>query len=106
MITAVDVTIARPSPDIIDPFYYLYHLNSAAHIARCEIKATGATRPRISRKNMGSLQILKPPTSLQRTFGEVASVTSAQRDALTRQNKSLTQARDLLLPRLMSGEEL
>ncbi len=104
MITAVDVTIARPDPALVDPFYYLYHLNSATHIARCEIKATGATRPRISRKNMGALQILKPPMSLQRAFGEITSATNAQRNTLTRQNKSLTQARDLLLPRLMNGE--
>ena len=104
MITAVDVTIARPDPAIIDLFYYLYHLNSATHLARCEIKATGTTRLRISRKNMGALQILKPPMPLQRAFGKIASATNAQRNALTRQNKSLTQARDLLLPRLMSGE--
>ena len=104
MITAVDVTIARPDPAIVDPFYYLYHLNLPTHLARCEIRATGATRPRISRKNMGALQILKPPMPLQSAFGEIASATNAQRNTLARQNKSLAQARDLLLPRLMNGE--
>jgi len=104
MITAVDVTIARPNPAIIDPFYYLYHLNSPTHLARCEVRATGATRPRVSRRNMGALPLLKPPMSLQRNFGETASSINAQRNALTRQNERLTQARDLLLPRLMNGE--
>jgi type I restriction enzyme S subunit len=104
MITAVDVTIARPNLNIVDPFYYLYHLNSPTHIARCELRATGATRPRISRKNMGALPILKPPMSLQRNFGETASAINAQRNTLTRQNERLAQARDRLLPRLMNGE--
>ena len=104
MITAVDVTIARPNPDIVDPFYYLHHLNSPTHIARCEVRATGATRPRVSRKNLGALPILEPPMSLQRAFGEIASLANEQRNVLTRQNNSLIQARDLLLPRLMNGE--
>ena len=104
MITAVDVTIARPDPTAVDPLYYLYHLNSQTHIARCELKATGATRPRISRKTMGALPIFRPPMTLQLTFGQIASATNEQRNILTGQNKVPAQARDLLLPRLMSGE--
>ena len=104
MITAVDVTIARPDQTAVDPLYYLYHLNSKTHIARCELRATGATRPRISRKTMGALQIFRPPMTLQLTFGQIASATNEQRNILTGQNKVPAQARDLLLPRLMSGE--
>lgn len=104
MITAVDVTIARPNPEIVDPYYYLYHLNSPTHIARCELRATGATRPRVSRKNMGALPILIPTKSIQATFGKTALTINQQRENLTRQNKELAKARDLLLPRLMTGE--
>ena len=104
MITAVDVTIARPDQTVVDPLYYLYHLNSQTHIARCELRATGATRPRISRKTMGALPILRPPMTLQLAFGQIASAINEQRNNLTGQNKVLAQARELLLPRLMSGE--
>ena len=104
MITAVDVTIARPDQTAVDPLYFLYHLNSQTHIARCELRATGATRPRISRKAMGALPIILPPMTLQLTFGQIASVYNEQRNTLMDQNKVLAQARDLLLPRLMSGE--
>jgi len=104
MITAVDVTIARPNPSIIDPYLFLYHLNSEKHIANCELRATGATRPRITRKNMGALPILVPPKLLQRRFGEVAKSINEQRFLLIKQNEKLAQARDLLLPRLMNGE--
>ena len=104
MVTAVDVTVARPDPNIVDLLYFLHHLNSSAHIARCELQATGATRPRISRKNMGSLPILVPPISLQQSFRGIASAANEQRTALTRQNARLAKARDLLLSRLMNGE--
>ena len=104
MITAVDVTIARPDQSAVDFLYYLYHLNSQMHIARCELRATGATRPRISRKTMGELPIFRPPMTLQLTFGQIASAINEQRNTLAGQNKVVSQARDLLLPRLMSGE--
>ena len=104
MITAVDVTIARPDQATVDPLYYLHHINSRKHIARCELRATGATRPRISRRAMGALPIFRPPMTLQRTFGQIASDANDQRNFLTDQNKLLAQTRDLLLPRLMSGE--
>ena len=104
MITAVDVTIARPDQTAVDPRYFLYHLNSQTHIARCELRATGATRPRISRKAMGALPIILPPMTLQLTFGQIASASNEQRNTLMDKNKVLAQARDLLLPRLMSGE--
>ena len=104
MITAVDVTIARPDQTTVDPLFCLHHLNSQTHIARCELRATGATRPRISRKAMGALPIFRPPMTLQHTFGQIASAANDQRNVLTDQNKLLAQARDLLLPGLMSGE--
>lgn len=104
MITAVDVTIARPDQTAVDPLYLLYHLNSQTHIARCELRATGTTRPRISRRAMGALPIPLPPMTLQLTFGRIASLYNEERNTLTGQNKALARARDLLLPRLMSGE--
>jgi len=104
MITAVDGAIARPDPDQVDKFYYLYFINSPQHIGRCEARATGATRPRISRKIMGSLPILIPERSLQLMFGDFAAGIHAQKTNLRRQNALLENARDLLLPRLMNGE--
>jgi type I restriction enzyme, S subunit len=104
MITAVDGTIARPNPEQINPFYFLYHLNSAGHLALCAGKATGTTRPRISRKSMGALPILIPPIPLQNEFGDFANHIIEMRTNLRRQIDQLTKSRDLILPRLMNGE--
>ena len=104
MVTAVDVTIARPNPNIINPFYFLYHINSASHLARCAVRATGATRPRISRKNMAALPIIVPSISLQNEFGHVAEKLHDMRANLRRQINLSTHIRDLVLPRFMNGE--
>ncbi len=104
MVTAVDVTIVQANQSRVEPYLLLYHINSDQNVGRCEANATGATRPRISRKNMGNLPIILPPMEMQRQFAKIASENNRLRDNLFKQNENLAQARDLLLPRLMNGE--
>jgi type I restriction enzyme, S subunit len=104
MVTAVDITIARPKSNAVNPFYYVYHLNSTANLALCEVRATGATRARITRKIMAELPIALPPISLQLQFVQFAESCQLTKTNLLRQNKALRRDRNLLLPRLMSGE--
>jgi type I restriction enzyme S subunit len=52
---------------------------------------------------MGALPILIPPAALQNEFASAAEVNNQLKDRLTRQNQKLSEARDLLLPRLMDG---
>lgn len=104
MVTAVDVTIVRADSTKVCPFYLLHHINSEHNIRRCEGGATGSTRPRVSRRLMGSLPIVLPPLRLQERFSEIAQQNNEQKRNLEQQNEKLAQARDLLLPRLMRGE--
>lgn len=104
MVTAVDVSIAQPDTEKIDPFYFLYFVNSPGHLGLAAARATGATRPRISRKNMGTLPIIVPTRPLQDEFGAFAQPIHEQKMILARENQRLAEARDLLLPRLMAGE--
>jgi type I restriction enzyme S subunit len=104
MVTAVDVAIARPNPEVVDPFFYLHHLNSPEHIGRCQLRATGTTRARVARRVMGDLPIIVPPRGLQARYGEIAGTANQLAGALSRQNQVLRQTRDLLLPKLISGE--
>jgi type I restriction enzyme S subunit len=103
LITAVDAAIVAPNPEIADPYFLTYFLNSRENLDRCERRAGGATRPRIARRDLGSLPLLRPPLSLQRMFREVAEPIHSQRANLYRQNERLSASRDLLLPRLMSA---
>ena len=104
MVTAVDVAIVDPDDDLLDRHYLLNHLNSAENLARCEGRTVGATRPRVTRRELAELPLLVPDKRTQQVFREVAADVQAQRHILSRQIDKLRTARDLLLPRLMRGE--
>lgn len=66
--------------------------------------AAGAAQPNISPGQLESIKFLLPTESLLNTFIESRQPLFDQRLILLEQNEKLRQARDLLLPRLMSGE--
>lgn len=65
---------------------------------------SGSAQPNANAKVISNVTILIPPVSIQKLFREIVEATFDQREILTQQNQKLKQARDLLLPRLMSGE--
>ena len=66
--------------------------------------AGGATYREISKGKFRVLPVTLPGKSLLREFENQASTLHAQVRSLHAMNQRLAQARDLLLPRLMSGE--
>jgi type I restriction enzyme S subunit len=104
MVTAVDVAIVTAKEGYTDPFFLVHHLNSPTSIEQAERRAVGATRPRIARRELAALPIVVPPIGIQRRFRELAEPINTLRANLYWQNVKLHAARDLLLPRLMSGE--
>lgn len=104
MVTAVDVAIAKHNPEVVDRVFLLCHLNSEENLSLSGQQASGATRPRISRKQLGALPIQIPPLPLQALFASWAMPTIETVNCLLKQNQQLARARDLLLPKLMSGQ--
>jgi type I restriction enzyme S subunit len=103
MITAVDVAIAVAADERADAYFLTQFLNSSTSLEHCERRAVGATRPRIARRELATLPLLLPPRRLQEHFREFAEPLNQQRAVLYRCNEKLRAARDLLVPRLMSG---
>lgn len=64
----------------------------------------GASVPTLDRKSAHKVEILIPPTTLIRSFDDFAADVFEQIKNINTQNQKLRAARDLLLPRLMSGE--
>lgn len=64
----------------------------------------GVSVPTLDRKSVHRVEILIPRESLVAEFDEFAKQVFEQIEVLTIQNQKLSTARDLLLPRLMSGE--
>jgi type I restriction enzyme S subunit len=64
----------------------------------------GASVPTLDRKSAHRVEILIPSKSLLRSFDDFATEVFKQIKNLESQNQKLRAARDLLLPRLMSGD--
>lgn len=63
----------------------------------------GASVPTLDRKVAHAADVMLPPDSLMASFDETAQTSFAMIENLKSQNAELAKARDLLLPRLMSG---
>jgi len=80
-ITAVDVSIWRPVETRADREFLTYYLASSEWLSLAASKASGATRPRISRKVLETLPVPLPPLPEQK---RIAAALRAQLDAAAR----------------------
>ena len=60
MITAVDCTIVRFNPELVEPEFFIYYSQSQDYLKAVDSATTGTTRNRISRSNLGQVQIPVP----------------------------------------------
>jgi type I restriction enzyme S subunit len=64
----------------------------------------GAAVPTLNRNDVHGVEVLNPPSLLRQLFEEQSHDIVKQTDTLTSINSKLVEARDFLLPRLMTGE--
>jgi len=81
--------------------YLLY--NFKYRVEEFKGHATGATFPELSKSKFNALDIIWPLEFFLKQFNKITSVLHTQLFNLTEQNRLLKEARDILLPRLMSG---
>jgi type I restriction enzyme S subunit len=80
---------------------YAYYVLSTIDLKQFN---SGAAVPTLNRNDIHKLDALIPPRDIQKRFQELAGTMFAQMRTLSLQVKTLTRARDLLLPRLLSGQ--
>lgn len=102
--TTVDshVTIARPLPEIDYDFFGIGLQLLQPYFESLGVGATGQTE--LSRVRVGETAVALPPAELQKAFGELVR---PMRHACMKygvKNTNLRAQRDLLLPKLVSGE--
>ena len=87
------------------PFTFLYQATTTdAFVAHLANHATGAAYPAVTAKTFENAEILVPPADLLERFAQVTTPMAELIANLQRQNLNLRATRDLLLPRLMSGQ--
>jgi type I restriction enzyme S subunit len=87
-ITAVDCSIVRFDQEVMDPKFFVYYSQSSAYASSIEPLISGSTRQRISRENLGTIQIPIPPLKKQREIVERLDSAFAEIELLER---NLTQ---------------
>ena len=65
MITAVDCSIVRLDHQIVLPEFFNYYAQSTEYLSAVASKCTGTTRNRISRANLGEIELAVPPIKEQ-----------------------------------------
>lgn len=99
------VMIIRVDPEKADPFFVHKAINSDERKRQLLSYAQkGSTREALTKEMIADFEITLPTDALMRQFGEIAGLSFKQRENLALQNHKLKSARDLLLPKLMSGE--
>jgi type I restriction enzyme S subunit len=101
---AVDthVSIVRPRPDVDPDYFGLALLALESHFEAQGAGATGQTE--LARTRIGATPLLLPAENVQRRFGQAVRDLRVSPIILAKKNEILRATRDLLLPRLISGE--
>jgi type I restriction enzyme S subunit len=87
------------------PSTFIYFATTTdAFVGYLDNHARGAAYPAVVAADFERAEILVPPKPLLELFDEFTEPTFSQMFNLRQQNQKLRAARDLLLPRLMSGE--
>lgn len=99
------VMIIRVDPEKASPFIVHKAINSdECKRQLLSFARKGSTREALTKDEVARFEITIPKRPIMERFDEVASDSFRQRGVLASQNQKLRAARDLLLPRLMSGE--
>lgn len=87
------------------PFTFLYFATTTDDfVAFLTNNATGAAYPAVSGSTFEKADLLIPSTSLLKKFGDATIPMAEQIHTFQRQIQNLRRTRDLLLPRLLSGQ--
>jgi len=99
------VAILRADRVHMDPHLLLDSINSEQNKAKLLALAQGgATREALTRETISRFEILVPSPQLVHRYGQIAASSYAERENLRSQVDNLRKTRDLLLPRLLSGQ--
>lgn len=87
------------------PFTFLYFATTTDEFVQVLANnATGAAYPAVTAKTFEGADLLLAPDVLLRAFGDATTPMAEEIQLLQQQNQNLRSTRDLLLPRLLSGQ--
>lgn len=99
------VAIIRIDPERADPFFVVNTINSERHKRQILALAQGgATREALTKGTISNYEIVLPSRDIITRYGTIVADLFDQREVLSKKNNNLRTTRDLLLPKLISGQ--
>lgn len=104
LVASLDVGIVRPrSSSVPKPFVY-FHLKSDSFRNHAKSHASGTTVLHLSNDAVPNFKVVMPPAELLQKFREISEPVFSLIDKLSLESRLLSETRESLLPRLISGE--
>lgn len=104
VITSVDVTIFRPDPKEFDRTFIMYSLCSEQWFDTVNENVGGTTHKRISRSNLGRIQISVPEFDEQIRIANILSDMDSEIDALEQKILKARQIKQGMMQQLLTGK--
>lgn len=102
-VCTTDAVVLRAKKLALGPFV-LMHISSTDFVAYTDRSSTGTKMPRTRWQDMARYRCVISPPSLAQAFADVASPMMDRIVSNIHETRTLTALRDLLLPRLVSGQ--
>jgi type I restriction enzyme S subunit len=96
--------LIRPDSEKVAPRFLFDLLAAPDVLGAIKGRAKGATMPNLSAGLMQSVPLSLPPRELQDRYVQTVTPMAELVETLTEKNRNLRSTRDLLLPKLISGE--
>jgi type I restriction enzyme, S subunit len=103
LVASTGFAVLTPKIEDTFPFVYLSVANQN-FVDKTVAVAGGAAYPAINQNDFEKIKIIKPDDELIKQFSAKMINNFLVKSALTKQNQLLKEARDILLPRLMTGK--
>jgi type I restriction enzyme S subunit len=94
----------RPDTKKINGWYVFNYLGQEGVVGLIAGRAHGVTMPNLNAQLLESVPVVCPPRELQDQFEQISFPMAELRESLIAKNANLRTTRDLLLPKLISGE--
>ena len=94
----------RPNPQAVNGWYLFNYLGQDDVVGLIQGRAQGVTMPNLNTGILSSVPVRLPPRKLQEEFASLTFPMAEAHEDLTAQSENLRRTRDLLLPRLLSGQ--
>ena len=86
------------------PSYFYYYMRRDTFIEKIKHYSSGTTRQNFDFNAFEEFELIKPPTGIQKEFESIVTSLESCIKHNNNENKVLSEIRDTLLPKLMSGE--